>query len=166
MRKVMMLTVLAAVAAIGCGGGGGSATSVNSFVGTWFYVSGSTLTQSCAGNASQLIPLDGYSVTISRDASVVGGLFHTTDFDTGCVRSLDAVGNSATLATASSCSAHDYDTNFAEYYTLVIVPNSETLTYRGTRSLTESSTSSLRYTYDDGAILDCTSTMAGVTLTR
>jgi len=153
--------------AAGCGGGGGgSAASVNSYTGTWFYAAGSTLTQSCAGSNAQLIPLDGFTVTVSPDASIRGGLIYTTDFDSGCVRYLDAVGSTANMASATTCSARDYDQNFAEYYNLVIVPNSETLIYRGPRLLTENASNSLRYTYDDGAILDCTSTISGVSLTR
>lgn len=166
MRKVTVLAVLAAVAAAGCGGGGSSA-SVSSYVGTWFYAAGSSLTQSCTGNPSMLLPLDGYSVTISRDPSIAGGLIHTTDFDAGCVRYLDALGSTATLASSLPCSdPHVYDSNFGEYYRLDIVPNTETLTYRGARLLTETGTTSLTYTYEDGAVLGCTSTISGASLTR
>jgi hypothetical protein len=158
---------LAALAAGGCGGGGGSATSANSFVGNWFYVSSAVYTQACVGTQPASYSLDGYSVSISRDSSVVGGLIQTTDFDgNACVRYLDAVGNSATMATSSACSDRALDTTVGVYYTLSIVPTSETLTYQGGRSMRESSTQSLRYTYDDGEILDCTSSISGVTLTR
>ena len=95
-----------------------------------------------------------------------GGLIHTTDFDTGCVRALDAVGNTATLAAVTSCNDRAFDPNFSQNYNLFITPNTETLTYRGGRSMTESATTSLRYTYEDGFVLDCTSTISGVSLTR
>jgi hypothetical protein len=108
--------------------------------------------------------LDEYSVSISRDPSLVGGLVYTTDLDSNlCVRFLEAVGNTAAMVTFTTCSELGTDPVYGPY-TFSVVPSSETLTFQGGTVMTENSTRSLRYAYGDGTYLDCTSTISGVTL--
>ena len=163
MRKVAMLAVLAAVAAAGCGGGGGGSGGIVNFVGDWDY-SGGTITQACAGSDPEVMNLLTYQVSTDRTGNV-GEIAYQTSFDAyGCFRYLHVSGNTATMTSQVPCSDRGTDPTYGPY-TLVITPQSETLTYLGGGALRESQTNALTYTYDtDGFVLNCTSTISNASL--
>ena len=161
MRKVTMLAVLAAVAATGCGGGGSG--GIANFVGDWDY-SGGTITQSCTGSAPEAMNLLTYSVSTDRTGNL-GEISYQTSFDAyGCTRYLSVSGNTATMTSAIPCSDRGTDPIYGPY-TLLIQPQSETLTYQGGGNMRENQTNTLSYTYDtDGFVLNCTSSITSASL--
>ena len=162
MRKVAMLTVLAAVAAAGCGGGGGGGTgAIGSFVGTWDYSSG-TISQSCPGAAPVGTTLTTSSVAISRTGNP-GELQWTSNFDS-CTRYLQVRGTTASMTGyAAPCGDEGFDFN-NDHYVLTITPLTEVVTLSGGMMLVESASNKLDYYYDDNTVLSCTSNISNATL--
>lgn len=159
MRKMTMLAVLAATVAAGCGGGG-SSSGINNFVGAWVYTGG-TITQACAGSAPEVMNLLNYNVSIARTGSE---LSYETEFDLYmCERFLTVRGSTATMTSATPCGDRQFDQDGFPY-TLSIVPQTENLTYLGGGAMRESASNALTYTYDDGLVVSCTSTITNATL--